>query len=75
MLLPVALAQSLKRMAQFRNVIVHDYIRINPEIVYSIVQENIPDILAFAQAVEAISRQYEITTPPARTSREGGVYC
>ena len=55
-LLPVALAQSLKRMAQFRNVVVHDYIRIDPEIVYSIVQENIPDIVAFAQAVEAISR-------------------
>ena len=56
MLLPVALAESLKRMAQFRNVVVHDYIRINPEIVYSIVQQNIPDIVAFAQAIEAISR-------------------
>ncbi|KAF0193965.1 MAG: hypothetical protein FD169_2127 [Bacillota bacterium] len=54
-LIPVELAESLKRMAQFRNVVVHDYIRINPEIVYSIVQENIPDIVSFAQMVESMS--------------------
>lgn len=46
------LADKLKRMAQFRNVVVHDYIRINPEIVYAIVQKNIPDIVAFAQNIE-----------------------
>lgn len=39
-------------MAQFRNVVVHDYIRINPDIVYAIVQKNIPDIVAFAQIIE-----------------------
>lgn len=55
-LLPVALAESLKRMAQFRNVVVHDYIRIDPEIVYRIVQENIPDIVAFAQVVIEMTR-------------------
>ena len=55
-LLPVALTESLKRMAQFRNVVVHDYIRVNPEIVYSIVQENIPDILAFAQVINKMIR-------------------
>lgn len=55
-LLSTDLAESLKRMAQFRNVVVHDYIRINPEIVYTIVQENISDIVSFAQIVEAISR-------------------
>ncbi|MBS3949255.1 MAG: DUF86 domain-containing protein [Peptococcaceae bacterium] len=54
-LIPVELAEILKRMAQFRNVVVHDYIRINPEIVYSIVQENIPDIVSFAQMVESMS--------------------
>jgi uncharacterized protein YutE (UPF0331/DUF86 family) len=46
------LADKLKRMAQFRNVVVHDYIRINPEIVYAIVQKNIPDVVTFAQIVE-----------------------
>ncbi|MDP3488337.1 MAG: DUF86 domain-containing protein [Bacillota bacterium] len=55
-LLPVALADSLKRMAQFRNIVVHDYIRVNPEIVYSIVQDNIPDIVAFAQVVDKMIR-------------------
>lgn len=55
-LLPADLAASLKRMAQFRNVVVHDYIRIDPEIVYTIVQENISDIVSFAQIVEEISR-------------------
>lgn len=54
-LIPLELAESLKPMAQFRNVVVHDYIRINPDILYSIVQENIPDIVAFAQAVDAMS--------------------
>lgn len=47
------LADRLKRMAQFRNVVVHDYIKINPEIVYAIVQKNISDIVAFAQCIEA----------------------
>lgn len=47
------LAASLKRMAQFRNVVVHNYIRINPEIVFSIVQKNKSDIVAFAKNVEA----------------------
>lgn len=47
------LAASLKRMAQFRNVVVHNYIRINPEIVFSIVQKNESDIVAFAKNVEA----------------------
>ncbi|MDO9533797.1 MAG: DUF86 domain-containing protein [Bacillota bacterium] len=46
------LADRLKRMAQFRNVVVHDYIKINPEIVYAIVHKNIPDIVAFAQNIE-----------------------
>jgi uncharacterized protein YutE (UPF0331/DUF86 family) len=51
-IIPADLADRLKRMAQFRNVVVHDYIRINPEIVYAIVQKNIPDIVAFAQIIE-----------------------
>ncbi len=51
-IIPADLADRLKRMAQFRNVVVHDYIRINPEIVYAIVHRNIPDIVAFAKAIE-----------------------
>lgn len=51
-IIPADLTERLKKMAQFRNVVVHDYIKINPEIVYAIVQKNIPDIVAFAQTVE-----------------------
>jgi len=51
-IIPAGLAENLKKMAQFRNVVVHDYIRINPEIVYAIVQKNIPDIVSFAQIIE-----------------------
>ncbi len=51
-IIPKDLADRLKRMAQFRNVVVHDYIRIKPEIVYAIVQKNIPDIVSFAKTIE-----------------------
>lgn len=52
-IISVELADKLKKMAQFRNVVVHDYLRINPGIVYAIVQNNIRDIAAFAQSIEA----------------------
>jgi len=42
----------LKKMAQFRNVIVHDYLRIQPEIVYAILKKNIPDIIHFAKRIK-----------------------
>jgi uncharacterized protein YutE (UPF0331/DUF86 family) len=47
------LADRMKRMAQFRNVVVHDYTKINPAIMYAIVQNHIPDIVAFAQNIAA----------------------
>jgi len=47
------LADRLKRMAQFRNIVVHDYTKINPAIVYAIVQSHVPDIVAFAQNIAA----------------------
>ena len=43
--------EELKKMAQFRNVIVHDYIRVNPEIVYSILKKNLNDILYFSNII------------------------
>lgn len=46
------LMENLKKMAQFRNVIVHDYIRIQPEIVYAILQKNLGDILEFANLIK-----------------------
>lgn len=47
-IIPKELTERLKKMAQFRNVVVHDYIRVNPEIVFAIVQKNLSDIAAFA---------------------------
>ena len=46
------LTDSLKKMAQFRNVIVHDYIRIQPEIVYAVLQKNLGDIILFAKTIK-----------------------
>ena len=46
------LAEQLKRMAQFRNVVVHDYLKVNPEIIYAILHKNLPDIVDFAQIIE-----------------------
>lgn len=46
------LAGHLKKMAQFRNVVVHDYLKTNPEIVFAIIQKNLGDITAFVKAIE-----------------------
>jgi len=45
------LGENLKKMAQFRNVIVHEYIKINPEIIYSILKKNLPDISKFSNLI------------------------
>jgi uncharacterized protein YutE (UPF0331/DUF86 family) len=52
-IISMELADRMKRMAQFRNVVVHDYTKINPAIMYAIVQNHIPDIVAFAQNIAA----------------------
>lgn len=46
------LAERLKKMAQFRNVIVYDYIKIKPEIVYSILKKDMEDIKLFLKAIK-----------------------
>jgi len=50
--LPQDKLDSFKRMAQFRNVIVHDYARIDPEILYGILQKNLTDLHLFAGAIK-----------------------
>ena len=47
-----SLADRLKKMTQFRNVVVHDYLKINPEIVFAIIQKDLGDITAFIKAIE-----------------------
>jgi len=48
----VLFERDILKMSQFRNVIVHDYIRIQPEIVYAILQKNIGDLLEFANIIK-----------------------
>jgi len=45
------LGENLKKMAQFRNVIVHEYIKIDPEIIFSILKKNLPDISKFSNLI------------------------
>src|SRR5690554_522645 len=47
-----SLADRLKKMTQFRNVVVHDYIKIDPEIVFAIIQKDLGDITAFIKAIK-----------------------
>lgn len=51
-IIPAKLSEHLQKMAQFRNVIVHDYIRVQPEIVYAIVTRNLADIVEFAKIIK-----------------------
>jgi uncharacterized protein YutE (UPF0331/DUF86 family) len=45
------LLADLARMASFRNLIVHDYARIDNEIVYRILRERLDDFDRYAQAI------------------------
>jgi uncharacterized protein YutE (UPF0331/DUF86 family) len=49
--LDAALADRMKRMVGFRNVAVHDYQRLNIEIVRQIVREHLEDFLAFTRVL------------------------
>lgn len=56
--IPPAKIASFKKMAQFRNVIVHDYARIDPEILLGIIRNNLEDLRLFARLTkEAFLRQ------------------
>ncbi len=46
---------ALQKMAQFRNLLVHDYARLDPEILYTIIKKNLDDITSF---VDQVSRKY-----------------
>lgn len=53
-LLAQDLLPKLQKMAQFRNLLVHDYARIDPEIVYTILQKELSDIQEYIRAVESL---------------------
>lgn len=50
-LLDAALADCLKRMAGFRNIAVHDYQRLDIEIVRGIIHERLDDLAAYASVL------------------------
>lgn len=50
-LIDASLCASLQRMVGFRNIAVHEYQKIQPEILVSIIKRNLDDVLAFASAM------------------------
>jgi uncharacterized protein YutE (UPF0331/DUF86 family) len=53
-LLPPALGASLAAMVGFRNILVHDYTRLDPAIVVRILRDDLEDVLRFRDAVRAL---------------------
>jgi uncharacterized protein YutE (UPF0331/DUF86 family) len=51
-ILPKEKLEQYQRMAQFRNVIVHDYARVDPEILAGILRQNLEDLVAFAASIK-----------------------
>lgn len=46
-----SLKEKLSNMAGFRNILVHDYIKLNKKIVYEIIQNNLKDIKDFINII------------------------
>jgi len=53
-LLPRELAASLARMVGFRNILVHDYARLDPAIVVRVLRTDLSDLERFREAVLAL---------------------
>lgn len=51
------LSEDLGRMAQFRNIVVHDYMKIDPQIVLDILKTKIIDFETFAKSAEKYLRK------------------
>ena len=62
-ILPPALAQDMVGMARFRNILVHDYLSINPDLVHQHMSERLADFDAFSRAI--VDRFLSpLSTPP-----------
>lgn len=48
------LLPKLQKMAQFRNVLVHDYAKIDPEIVYTVLKKNLSDFTDFVRTINRL---------------------
>lgn len=50
-LVPDNFLENLINMAKFRNILVHDYMRIDPEIVYTVLKNNLGDFDRFSKLI------------------------
>ncbi|MHB1420673.1 MAG: type VII toxin-antitoxin system HepT family RNase toxin [Bacillota bacterium] len=50
-IIPLSLAKRIKGMVRFRNILVHDYLEINPTVVYGILTRSLQDLDEFARAI------------------------
>jgi uncharacterized protein YutE (UPF0331/DUF86 family) len=53
-LLPRELGESLASMVGFRNILVHDYTRLDPAIVMRVLRTDVDDLSRFREAVRAL---------------------
>jgi uncharacterized protein YutE (UPF0331/DUF86 family) len=49
--IPSALLPDLSKMAQLRNILVHDYAKVDPDIIYSILKNNVTDLQKFIKEI------------------------
>ncbi|HID95443.1 MAG TPA: DUF86 domain-containing protein [Candidatus Latescibacteria bacterium] len=52
--LPSQLAEVMKDLVRFRNVLVHEYFRIDPELVYKKLQDELETLVEFGRCVEKL---------------------
>ncbi|MDA8336652.1 MAG: DUF86 domain-containing protein [Peptococcaceae bacterium] len=69
--LPKEKIRQFKDMAGFRNVIVHDYTRVDPVIVYGILKKDLISFRLFAGMVKKNFLHREAESPSSQTSRPG----
>ena len=54
-----SLSGSLEKMAKFRNVVVHDYDRVDKEIVIGILRKNLDDFTKFKDAIVELIKKVD----------------
>jgi uncharacterized protein YutE (UPF0331/DUF86 family) len=67
-LIPEALRASLVRMARFRNLLVHDYTKIDPVAIVEILASRLDDLAAFATVAAGWAAPEEPGPPPDRAN-------
>lgn len=50
-IIPLKLKENLRNMASFRNILVHDYVRIDRRMVYNIIVEDLGDLKSFMKEI------------------------